>query len=569
MNRLNHRINILRWVFNAIFVLLLMYVFWIQVIKHRYYNEQALKQHCDSLPLSAERGKIYDCKNRLLAYNERGFSVRVFPQYVRSIDSVVEILANYKLNSRDKLRNELKSQTRLFWLTRFIDYEIGLKLQKDLVKHRFDNSVVVREAIKRIYPYGPVLGSVIGFTGVEGGLAGIEFAYDQYLKGKPGWEILQKDALGNRYRWPSYRICKSIDGYDIVLTIDLDIQQIAYQLLKKYVENLQAIKGSVIILNCEDGAVLALADYPDFDPNDPYIYPREYWKATAVTDEFEPGSVYKLMICATAVQSNQANNLLSQTYNTSSGYLTISGRKIKDVHNNGILNFEDIFVKSSNVGVSLLTTQLSPEEFYQTEKKFGFGTSIGIELPGEAKGFIDRPEKLSPLRYANNAFGQGVRVTLLQLATAYLAIANNGVLLKPYIIKTIIAHDNKIIYSGKKEIIRHVLSDEQSNIIKEILSKAVRNGTGRQAMIPGYEVCGKTGTAQKLEPNGKYSNSKSIMTFIGFFPKERPKYLIAVMIDEPQKFRFAGETVCPLFRDLATEILLLNKHYPFNLLTNL
>ncbi|MCS7259047.1 MAG: penicillin-binding protein 2 [candidate division WOR-3 bacterium] len=568
MNRLLYRIQIFRWIVNAVFILLLMYLFWIQVVKHHYYNEQALKQHCDSIPLYAERGKIFDCKNRLLAYNERGFSVRIFPQYVRSIDSVAEILTCYKLSPKDKLLAELKNQKHLFWVARFVDYEVGTNLQKDLMKYKFDNSVVVREAIKRIYPYGPVLGSIIGFTGIEGGLAGIEFSCDQYLKGKSGWEILQKDALGNKYRWPSYRICKSINGSDVVLTIDLDIQQIAYQLLKKYVDNLQAIKGSVIVLNCEDGAVLALADYPDFDPNSPYLFPQDYWKITAITDEFEPGSVYKLIICATALQSEQMDLLLSQKYNTSSGYITIGGKKIKDVHNNGILNFEDIFIKSSNIGVSLLTLQITPDEFYQMEKKFGFGTRLGIELPGEAKGFIDRPEKLTPLRFANNAFGQGIRTTLLQLASAYLAIANDGVLLKPYIVKSIV-NNNKIIYYGKKEIIRRVLSEKQSKMIKTILSKVVQEGTGRQAAIPGYEVCGKTGTAQKLEPNGKYSNSKSIMSFIGFFPKDDPKFLIAIMLDEPQKLRFAGETVCPLFKELALKILYLNTHYPTNLLTNL
>jgi cell division protein FtsI/penicillin-binding protein 2 len=529
----------------------------------------AQKQHSDSIPLPAERGRIFDRKYRPLVYNERGFSIHMFPRFIRSIDTVVEIISKYQLKSKDEMISELKTKKTFFPVKKFIDYKTGDHLRSELRKYRLDNAIVVRENTKRIYPYGQILSSIIGFVGEDGtGLAGIEYVFDQYLKGKTGWEILQKDALGNKYHWPSNRIQKPVNGYDIILTIDLDIQSIVFEKLSQYVKNLNALRGAVIVLDCQDGSILALADYPDFDPQNFQNYPMNLWTASSITDEFEPGSVYKLLICAAALRSPQMNQLLHQSYNTSNGFIVVGGKKIKDVHNNGIITFDEIFIKSSNIGVSLLCSELSPVTFYQTERQFGFGTITGVELPGETKGFVDPPSKLTPLRFANNAFGQGVRTTLIQLATAYMAVANDGNLLKPYIVKEITV-DNKIIYRGKKQLIRSVLTHEQSALIKEILARAVQEGTGKQAAIPGVRVCGKTGTAQKLEPSGKYSQTKSIMSFIGFFPQDKPRYLIAVMIDEPQKFRFAGEVACPLFREIAEQILLLEKLAPPSNATNL
>jgi cell division protein FtsI/penicillin-binding protein 2 len=198
------------------------------------------------------------------------------------------------------------------------------------------------------------------------------------------------------------------------------------------------------------------------------------------------------------------------------------------------------------------------------ERRFGLGIPTAIELPGEASGLVDGPEKLTQLRFANNAFGQGVRATLIQLSMAYLSIADNGLLLKPYIIKEI-NKNGKIIYRGEKKIVRRVLSEKLALKIKDILAGVVTNGTGTTAAIDGYPVCGKTGTAQKIEPDGKYSQKKSMMTFIGFFPKEKPKYLIAVYVDEPKISRFAGTVTCPLFRDIGNKILTINNHDAYSI----
>lgn len=557
------RIRIVKYFLSLIFLGLLIYLFLLQTVYSKKYEHQAECQHGVKIPLLAERGKIFDARYRPLVYNQLCASIRILPQYVRNKDSVADILASYKLKSRPDILNELTNKNSLYWFTKDLDYQTGNKLKKEVCKKRFDNSIVVADNIKRIYPFGHSLGSVIGFMGEEQGLAGLEFAYDAVLRGKPGWILLQKDAIGNNYYWPSYPMQSPQNGKDIILTIDLDIQDIVYKNLALFVDSFQAIRGSVIVMDAQSGAILALADYPDFDPQNFSDYSSNLWKSIPINDEFEPGSVYKLLICATALESSNREVLLSQQYNVSSGFITISGKKIKDVHNNGIIAFDEIFIKSSNIGVSLLSQMLTPEDFYLTERKFGFGLPTGIELPGEASGFIDPPSRLTALRFANNAFGQGIRATLIQLSMAYLSIAQDGLLLKPYIIKNIV-DNNKIIYKGEKKNIRRVLDINTAQKIKEILAQVVIRGTGQAAKLDGYQVCGKTGTAQKLEPDGKYSAKKSIMIFIGFFPKENPQYLISILIDEPKISRFAGEVTCPMFKRIATKILELNSPKQIN-----
>jgi len=552
------RIKLVKLLLLLIFLCISIYIFTLQTVYSKKMKLQAIKQHCDSVPLLANRGMILDTKKRPIVFNQLCASIRILPNQIRCRDSVADVLTSYNLKPRSDIIRDLQNNTSLFLFKKHIDYQITNELKKELCRRRFDNSIFVADDLKRIYPFSQSISSVTGFYGDEQGLAGIEFSFNNILCGKPGWIIIQKDAIGNKFYWPSYPVVQPINGNDLVLTVDLEIQEIAYKNLAKYVDSFQAIKGSVLILDANDGAILAMADYPDFDPQNYKEYPAHLWKASAICDEFEPGSVYKLLICATALESKDKDSLQSQTYDVSKGFLMISGKKIKDVHNNGIISFDEIFAKSSNMGVSMLSQMVPGQEFFFMERRFGFGLQTGIELPGEANGFLDRPRALTQLRFANNAFGQGVRATLLQLSMAYLSIAQNGQLLKPYIVKEII-NDGKTIYHGEKKIVRRVLGENTALRIKDILAQAVADGTGRAAQLDNYLVCGKTGTSQKIEPDGKYSSKKSMMTFIGFFPREIPEYLIAIFIDEPKISRFAGEVTCPLFKTIAMKILQLQK----------
>ncbi len=563
MTNIIKRIKLIKYIISITFLGLLIDLFIIQIVQYRKYEQLARNEHWQKDTLIAERGRILDIKYRPLAFSQLCATVSVHPKYVRNPDSLAEILSAFEIGEKTEILNRIYRSKEYFTFSKQIEYNRAIKLKEILKKYRFANCVTVNDAMKRIYPSSEVTASIIGFTGKEHGLAGIENYFDKILSGEPGWILKQKDAIGNNYVWPSYPVKRPVAGCDLVLTIDLDMQEIAYQTLKKYVENLKAIRGSVIILDADDAAVLAMADYPDYDPNNFAESDRNLWKASAVSDEFEPGSVFKLVICATALEELSHEYLFSKKWDVSKGYIEISNRKIKDVHNNGIVDFYDIFAKSSNIGVSLLSQEISAEKFYLMARKFGFGLPTSIELPGEASGYLDRPALMTPLRFANNSFGQGLRVTLLQLASAYLAIAQNGLLLKPYIVKQIIKGD-KITYQGKKTIVRRVISEENASIIKDILAQVVIRGTGRAAAIADCQVCGKTGTSQKIEADGTYSATKSMMTFVGFFPKDNPKYLIALLIDEPKLSRFAGETTCPAFREIASRIKYTNELVKWN-----
>ncbi len=556
MKQYETRARLLLGGFFVVWFGLLGNLFYIQIIKFRHYQNEAKKLHFKRVNLLGERGRIYDRKGRVLAHNRSCCSIQILPQYVRDKDTLAEILANFGLGTVSENRKLLEEHRRLFWFRRFVDYNLGDSLRKVLIRRRFSNAVLVQDAYEREYPYKEFCADVVGFVGTERGLAGIEWEYDSILRGAPGWIMLQKDALGWSYPYPDLPVKQSVPGADIYLTIDADIQEICYQALKRGVDRTGAKRGSVLVLDVPTGAILGAVDYPSYDPERFANYPVERFKLDAVSDQFEPGSSFKIVICAAVLSDSNAERLTNRVYDVSSGYIQIGSKKIKDVHPNGILSFDSIFINSSNVGCVLLSFEVEPEVYYLMARRLGFGEKIGIGFPDEGAGRIDRPDKLkNPLRFATISFGQGVMVTLLQMAAAYLCVANDGVYVKPYLLESV-QRDQKIIWESKHgRAIRRVLDERSASRMKDILERVVVNGTGKLAKSERVSVCGKTGTAQKVKPGGGYSNTQSLMSFIGFFPKERSRYVIAVILDEPTKFRFAGSTACPIFREITERLL--------------
>ncbi len=561
------RIKIVKMALIVFWVIGLIYVFYLQIISGEKYSKLARVLHEVKAELLAPRGQIYDRDGFCIAANRSCFSVSVLPQYLENKKAAADVLAECGMKDYRSTLREINQRKIFFWYLKQIDYHIGKKLIKKLKESGLNGAISVVEDKDRYYPFRDMMASVLGFVGTikpgtKKGWAGIEFEFDSLLSGKPGSTIFGRDGLGNIYPHPAYPIENAIPGCDIFLTLDLDIQQIVYEELKSCIEKHQAIIGSVLVMDVQTGEILAMVDYPDFDPNHYQKYNSKRWTSNAVVNEFEPGSSFKLTILATALNSQKREYLWKKKYDVSKGYIVISGKKIKDSHKAKIINFKEIFIHSSNIGVCLLSQELEAKDFYLTARKLGFTDLTGVELPGEANGYLDKPRKLrKPLRFANNAFGQGLRVNFLQLANSYSAVANNGVLLKPYIVKKIVNSCNEIIYQGEKTVIRQALDKTTVESIKEILSRVVTDGSGVKAKLDNYEVCGKTGTAQKLE-NGKYSSEKSLMTFIGFFPKNKPKYLIGVLVDEPkrtQETRFAGDVTCPLFKNIATRLVRLKQ----------
>jgi cell division protein FtsI (penicillin-binding protein 3) len=455
---------------------------------------------------------------------------------------------------------------------------VGDSLRRVLVERQFSNCTYVEDDHVRIYPHGELCANVVGFTGDDRGRAGLEFEYDSVLRGSGGWVQLQKDAIGRAFPYPSFPTRRPVAGLDIHLTLDLDVQQICYEALRQRVEECGALRGSAIVLDAAKGSILGLADYPGYDPMRYDAFPKETYKSAALSDQFEPGSSFKLVTCAAALESPDAARLTRQTFDVSSGFVEIGKYKINDVHKNGVLDFDGVFIKSSNPGCALLSMQLRPERFYELARALGFGNAVGVGLPNEGSGWIDPPQKLNRLRFANVAFGQGVTVTLLQLAAAYLCVANDGAYLRPYLIESVrqpespgpglfdrafrnasLGPSGRVVRGFSPSRLRQAIRPENARRMKDILERVVVEGTGVLAQIDGVSVCGKTGTAQKVEPGGVYSKTKSRMTFVGFFPKEQPRYVIAVLVDEPKTDRFAGTAACPVFRQIGENLIMLDR----------
>ncbi|MCL6465705.1 MAG: penicillin-binding protein 2 [candidate division WOR-3 bacterium] len=531
----------------------------VQIVRWRFYEREASRLHFSRVELLGERGKIYDRKGRLLTLNRSTCSIRVLPQWVRDKDTLAQIFAEFGLGTYSENRRLLDEHKRLFWFRRRVDFALGDSLRSVLVRRRFRNAVLVENDYQRVYPYGEVCADVVGFVGAEGGLAGIEWEFERVLRGEPGWIMMQKDALGFAYPSPGYPRKEPKPGKDIHLTIDADMQEICYRVLEKGVIQTGAKQGSVVVLDARTGAIRAMVDYPGYNPNKFSDFSKNLYKAIAVADQFEPGSSFKIVIGAAALEDSHPERFTNRVYDVSSGYIEIGKKKIKDVHPNGVLSFDSVFINSSNPACALMSFEIDPELFYSVARRLGFGEKVGIGLPDEASGQLDSPRRLrSRLRLATISFGQGVTVTLLQMAAAYLCIANDGLYLKPYLIEGLANG-----FAGKKDgggmAIRQALKRSTAKRMKDILERVVTNGTGKLAAIPGVAVCGKTGTAQKVEPWGGYSNTRSLMSFVGFFPKDNPQFVIAVMIDEPKTVRFAAAAACPVFKEVGERLTVLEQ----------
>jgi cell division protein FtsI/penicillin-binding protein 2 len=569
----------------AVWTGLLCFLGYVQLGRWKYYERQAMGQQGETLDLHATRGRVYDAGGRPLTLNRSCCSIRILPQWARDRDTLAGILADFGLAERQAIARELHRRDRLFWFRRDVDYAAADSLRRVLVERQFSNCTYVDDDYVRVYPQGELCANVVGFTGDDRGRAGLEFEYDSVLRGRGGWVQLQKDAIGRAFPYPSFPTKHPVAGLDIHLTLDLDAQQICYDAVKQRVEECGALHGSAIVLDATKGAILALADYPGYDPMRSAAFPKETYKSAALSDQFEPGSSFKLVVCAAALESPDADRLMHETFDVSSGYIEIGKYKIHDAHRHGVLDFAGLFIQSSNPGCALLSMQLRPEKYYELARALGFGNAVGVGLPNEGSGWIDPPEKLGRLRFANVVFGQGVTVTLLQLAAAYLCVANDGVYLRPYLIESVrqpvsssdelrspsygfcaipgraargLASAAPVKQCGPSRL-RQAIRPENARRMKDILERVVTDGTGTLAQIDGVSICGKTGTAQKVEPGGGYSRTKSRMTFIGFFPKVQPRYVIAVLIDEPKTERFAGTAACPVFKQIGENLIMLDR----------
>ncbi|MEO0089056.1 MAG: penicillin-binding protein 2 [candidate division WOR-3 bacterium] len=536
--------------FSLIFAVIIWLLIKYQIIDFQKYQKEANSYHFKKFILFPKRGEIYDRKRRTLAYTLPVFDLEIYSQYLnekKRVSLCSLLLKFFPQYSSEQISQQL-AKRHFFYFAKNLDYETGKILEKEIRQRQLQNVLYLKENLQRVYPYKEVI-NLLGFlNSKKEGIFGIEKKFDQILKGKEGYWYLQKDAYANLYPYPNYPKIAPVNGENIYLTIDLDIQKLVYEELKKAVERELAKRGSCIVIDCESLEILAIVDYPEINPDFFYLTPA------SICESFEPGSIFKLIILATILNFYEKEIFLKEHYDLRKGYLQVGKRKIYDAEKRklGIVDFFDIFIYSSNIGVSQLALKIKKEDFYKMVNKFGFGKKVDIGIPNEDAGFIPyfKIKNIADIDFCNNAFGQGIRTNLLQIALAYLAVAQNGYYVKPILVKKI----GEQVF--KPETVEKIIDKKNVEIIKEILLKVCEKGTGKLALFSeDVKICGKTGTAQKFDTQTKsYSTTKSTISFIGFFPLEKPKFLIVILLDEPQKSRFASEGACPIFRDIAYKL---------------
>ena len=531
----------------------------IMVFDSSHYRRIGFKQSKTQEPLIALRGNIYDKNGVSLTKNIIHYSVGAHVEKVKNKEEIAISLSKITGRDSDFYSKKLKNKRSGYQVLELkVGRKVGEKIEKDIPELK------TRKQSRRFYPHANIASQIIGFTKHnDSGLVGIERYYEKFLAGKDGWIVKQKNVAGRKgsFHKTSFPIKEPIKGSNVQLTIDIEYQSILQEELQRRIEEAGAKGAMGILMNPQNGDILAMASLPDFDLNNPNGSPLENQKNKIITDQFEPGSTYKIVAATAALESKKIN--LFDEFNCEEGKVKIDGWTISDHEQFGVLTFPQIIANSSNVGVIKIAQKLGKDPLYNTSRSFGFGAYTGIGFPGESQGILRKKSDWNHMSIASVSIGYEVAVTALQIATAYSAIANGGVLLKPQLVKQIINEDGSVAYRSKPESIRKIAQANIMMDMKHILEKVVDEGTGIKADIEGWTIAGKTGTAIKYL-NGSYSN-KYISNFAGFFPSENPQVVGVVVLDEPNHgLHWGGYGAAPLFKRIAERIINLDdsfKHY--------
>ena len=523
-------------------------LFQIMVIDSAAYREQGFSQSQKNEKLLAVRGNIYDRNDRPLTRNIIQYSLGAHPSKIKNKQSFSELIAEATGREAENYIVKLESKSDFVYLDR--------NLRRDKVESILGTRIaglVIERKSRRSYPHSNVAAQIVGFTDVDDeGLVGIEKEFNTLLSGTPGWVVKQVNGEGRSQIKTSFPMMPPVDGANIQLTIDLEYQSILQEELARRVNESNAKGAMGVLIDPQTGAILAMASLPDYDPNRPGTSPTENQKNKAITDQFEPGSTYKV-VAATAAVATQTVSLFDEFY-CEDGQFTVAGKTITDHEKFGLLTFPQIIAHSSNVGTIKIAQELGRNPLYRYSRDFGFGTLTGIRFPGETQGTLRQIKDWSEISLAEVSIGYEVGVTALQMVSAYAAIANGGFLLKPRLVEQILGQNGNVVYAEKPEVIRKVADPEIMATVKDMLVEVVKTGTGTKARIQGWSVAGKTGTAHKFM-DGSYSD-KYISNFAGFFPAENPQVVGIIILDEPKYgLHWGGYGAAPVFRRVAQRII--------------
>ena len=524
----------------------------VQLVRHDHYVARAQRQQERTLALTPVRGSIVDVRGRVLAESVAGESVYADPQAIADRKATAKALARVTglgLSARE-IESKLAGDGSFAWIARQLPLEVTQQVRALGLA-----GIYFLEAHRRSYPRATLAASVIGYVGVDGGgLAGIEHSFDSYVSGTPGKVTLLKDARRGMYLVGGDGANRPRDGHDVVLTIDSVVQFIAERALQNAVSAQRAAAGSIVVMDPRDGAILAMASYPTFDPNRFRDSSPDAWRNRAVQNVYEPGSTFKVVTAAAGLEERLVTP--SQMLDCGDGAITIADITIgeHDDHRYGMLSFEDVIVKSSNVGTARVGLALGNERFHQWIRRFGFGEKSGITLPGEEPGLLRKADRWTAVSPASISIGQEISATPLQIARAIGAVATGGVLVEPRIVQRVVDEDGATVFQPRVGEPRRVMSEKTAAVLNEILKGVVSRGTGGNAALAEHVVAGKTGTAQKAGRGG-YAAGRYVGSFAGYVPADNPRLVVVVLIDEPRGEHYGGIVAAPAFREVTEATL--------------
>ncbi len=548
--KINTRVRLVFLVVTIVFLIVIGKVFYIEVIQYDKLSKLADSLWSRNLPITADRGNIYDRNGKIIATNITTTSLVFIPNQIVNKEAVArDISSILGADYEDILAHASKKTSieRVHPEGRQLSYEIA----EEINKLNYDGVYLVKES-KRHYPHGQVLSHVLGYVGIDNqGLSGLELNYDDYLTGQDGAIKYFSDGKGHRLNLEEVYVAPQ-SGMNLTLTIDLDLQLAVEKELDNVIDMYDPEDALILAMDPKTGEVLAMANRPSFDPNHYQDYSTETINRNlSIWKTYEPGSTFKIVTLAASLEEKEVNLFEDTFYD--SGSIQVENARIKcwKSGGHGAQTYLNVVENSCNPGFVTLGQKLGTNRLYNYVTRFGFGQKTGIDLNGESTGILFSLDRMGPVETATTAFGQGISVTPIQQVRAVSAVVNGGELLKPYIVKTVSEPEtNATIVENKKQVLSQVISKETSDMAKYALESVVANGSGRNAYIENYRVGGKTGTAQKVE-NGVYLHGNYILSFISFMPADDPEIVVYVAVNNPKGVTQYGGTVsAPIARNV-------------------
>ena len=547
---LRFRTLVLAFLLGAAFLGLVVRLVVLQVVRHDELLRLAEKQHSKTITLTPKRGSIVDRHGQPLAVSSAAESLYALPGRISEPARLVLSLAPILNEPAAEIEKRLTSDRPFVWVRRKLPPPVAQAV-RDLGEPGLG---LVKEPL-RLYPNRELAAHLLGFEGADGhGLEGIELAWDSHLAGQPGLALVGRDALGREVGGTPTVLKPSVPGQGLRLTLDVTVQYLTEREIDAAWRRTRSKSALAVVLDPRTGELLALAVRPMFNPNTYASATNDERRNRAITDPFEPGSTFKAILAAAALEEGVVRP--EDRLYAEQGAITVANTVIHDWKRYGWLTFSEVLQHSSNIGAIKTGLALGKERFARYIASFGFGSFTGLGLPGESRGRARPPARWSGLSLASMSIGQEVSVTAIQLVSAFAAVANGGRLLRPQVVQAVLDPDGGEVQHFNSHLIRQVISPDTAGTLTSILTRVVGEGTGRQAAIDGYPVAGKTGTAQKLDPlTRRYSRGASVLSFVGFAPAEDPRFVMLVLLDEPKTARWGSEAAAPVFAAVGSQLL--------------